>query len=123
MRELTFEVPPGRSVLVMGPNGSGKSSLFRVLSGLWPLQVILAPSRPHGSIRCITGPFKVDKYVHACMPCAYVVLHDIITDPLSFHLQRSYTIVGSSLSTAATTSFMVGRSVVSLLSALSQQFL
>jgi len=39
VRELTFEVPPGRSVLVMGPNGSGKSSLFRVLSGLWPLQV------------------------------------------------------------------------------------
>ncbi len=41
VRELSFEVPPGRSVLVMGPNGSGKSSLFRVLSGLWPLQVPL----------------------------------------------------------------------------------
>ncbi len=44
VRELTFEVPPGRSVLVMGPNGSGKSSLFRVLSGLWPLQVTPPPS-------------------------------------------------------------------------------
>ena len=37
VRELTFAVKPGGSVMVMGPNGSGKSSLLRVLAGLWPL--------------------------------------------------------------------------------------
>lgn len=34
---MTFEIKPGMNTIVSGPNGSGKSSLFRLLSGLWPI--------------------------------------------------------------------------------------
>lgn len=50
VKELSFEVLPGQSVLIMGPNGSGKSSLFRVAAGLWPLQAGEVTLPPKGDL-------------------------------------------------------------------------
>ena len=33
--DLTFDAPPGASLLIAGPSGCGKSSLLRAMAGLW----------------------------------------------------------------------------------------
>ena len=56
-----LQVSPGQHVLVSGPNGCGKSSLFRIVSGLWPVykgklqrpaseKIIFIPQRPYMTI-------------------------------------------------------------------------
>jgi putative ATP-binding cassette transporter len=63
--ELSFELPPGKGLLIMGESGSGKSSLLRTIAGLWQTgsgaierpnlnRMLFLPQRPYmvqGSLR------------------------------------------------------------------------
>ncbi|XP_063834969.1 ATP-binding cassette sub-family D member 1 [Ostrinia nubilalis] len=83
---VSLHIAPGTHLLIVGPNGCGKSSLFRIISGLWPV---------------FGGELSVPKPCE-CAHCAdetSLDTHDQCTSrPIMFYIpQRPYMSVGTLL--------------------------
>ncbi|XP_013196570.1 ATP-binding cassette sub-family D member 1 [Amyelois transitella] len=81
---VNLNIAPGTHLLIVGPNGCGKSSLFRIISGLWPV---------HGGELWVPRPCE----------CAYCTddgteQDHCTTRPIMFYIpQRPYMSMGSLL--------------------------
>ncbi|GKT27709.1 hypothetical protein ADUPG1_013981 [Aduncisulcus paluster] len=64
VRNFTYEVEAGESVVIVGPSGCGKSSLLRVLAGIWPVPEGYS-SMPKNAMFVPQTPYLINKKLAA----------------------------------------------------------
>lgn len=82
---LTVNIKPGDHLLITGPNGCGKSSLFRIISGLWPVYdgTLIRPNERNSSEHSRPALFYIPQKPYMTVGC----LRDQIIYPA--HTNRS----------------------------------
>ncbi|XP_029659561.1 ATP-binding cassette sub-family D member [Formica exsecta] len=68
---LTVHIKPGDHILITGPNGCGKSSLFRIISGLWPVYdgTLIRPNERNSSEHSRPALFYIPQKPYMTVGC------------------------------------------------------
>ncbi|CAL7938712.1 unnamed protein product [Xylocopa violacea] len=69
--KLTIHIKPGDHMIITGPNGCGKSSLFRIISGLWPVYggTLIRPAESYSAKRGRPALFYIPQKPYMTISC------------------------------------------------------
>ncbi|KAK9305840.1 hypothetical protein QLX08_003338 [Tetragonisca angustula] len=69
--KLTIHIKPGDHILITGPNGCGKSSMFRIISGLWPVYggTLIRPTENYSAKRERPALFYIPQKPYMTVGC------------------------------------------------------